>query len=229
MRSSRGRGRDRLVEPPLQPVAIRTEYIAKETTRLYLRPQANPDSATDYTIKDDATGKTVFTITGSRYGSDRGREFRDSSGLPLFHLTHSFSVWKWRWRVRLPGAKENLAEVKRRQTGRSFDVIFQNLATSKPKAELDKPFTLEVHSTTPTFFLTFEVMMAGRKIADVRESVERNKTIGHLPTYTMNGQRSFPPKRVLDICVAEGTDISMVRKILLFFLHRLAYFSYRRP
>lgn len=97
MSSSRGRGRDRPVEPPLQPIAIRTENIAKETTRLYLRPQANPDSATDYTIKDDVTGKTVFTITGSRYGSDPGREFRDSSGLPLFHLTHSFSVWKWRW------------------------------------------------------------------------------------------------------------------------------------
>lgn len=58
--------------------------------------------------------------------------------------------------------------------------------------------------------------MAGRKITDVRESLERNKTIGNLPTHTMQGQKAFPPKQVLDICVAEGTDISMVSKKVCF-------------
>lgn len=210
MSSSTGGGRDKPVESPFHPIAIRAEHIAKETTRLYLRPKADPNSATDYLIKDDVTGETVFSITGPKHGSESGREFRDSSGLPLFQLTHSFSVWKWRWRVRLPGSKDDLAEVKKRQSG-NFDVIFRNLATSELKKEADETFSLEARSTTPIFLLTFEVLAAGRKIVDVRESVERNRTIGHMPTYSVNGQTSFPPRRVLDICVAEGVDLSIVR------------------
>lgn len=217
------------MESPLHPIAIRTEHIATETTRLYLRPKADPKSATDYLIKDDVTGEIVFSITGPKYGSGSDREFRDSSGLPLFQLSHSFSVWKWRWRVRLPGAKDDLAEFKKRQTGGSFDVVFQNLAPSEWKTEADETLTLEARLTSSHVFLTFEVLASGRKIVDIRESVERNKTVGHVPTYFSNGQRSFPPRRVLEICVAEGVDLSIVRNHRWQFFYTFTDFSKGGP
>ncbi|KAJ5161636.1 hypothetical protein N7492_007028 [Penicillium capsulatum] len=197
MSSTTGRSRDKPVESPHHPIAIRTEHIAQETTWLYLQPKADPSSASDYATKDEITGRAIFFITGPRYGSGAGREFRDASGLPLFHLSHSFSIWKWRWRVRLPGG--------------NFDLVFQNLATSDSKEETDNdPLTLAARLTTPTFFFTYEVLAAGRKIVDLRENVEKKKTIGHQPTYSGLGQLSLPPRRVLEICVAEGVDLSIV-------------------
>lgn len=78
-------------KPPPNPIAIRPDLIALKETTLRLHPKANTHSATDYTTKDVA-GSTVFSVIGRKYGSSPGREFRDSTGVPLFKLH----------RVRLP-------------------------------------------------------------------------------------------------------------------------------
>ena len=93
------------VKPPPNPIAIRPDLIALKETTLRLRPKANTHSATDYTMKDVATGSTVFSVIGKKYGSSPGREFRDSTGLPLFEL-HRVGISRKPWRVRLPGDKE---------------------------------------------------------------------------------------------------------------------------
>ena len=94
------------VKPPPNPIAIRPDLIALKETTLRLRPKANTHSATDYTMKDVATGSTVFSVTVKTYGSSPGREFRDSTGVPFFEL-HRVGLSRKPWRVRLPGDKES--------------------------------------------------------------------------------------------------------------------------
>ncbi|KAI9929636.1 hypothetical protein ASPWEDRAFT_172701 [Aspergillus wentii DTO 134E9] len=197
------------VQPPPHPIAIRTEHIPKEKTLIYIRPKADPYSANDYTVKDDATDETLFTVTGKKYGNDSGREFRDSSGLPLFELRRSYRFPGWRTKINLPGDKEDLVEVKHRAMNGNFDLIFKNQAAVHSKADIDKIVKLEVHRTAPDPLLSFGAVVGDTKVVDVRESLESNKSIVHM--YTQYGEPR--PKRVMDVTVAEGFDMVLASLI----------------
>lgn len=200
------------VKSPPNPISIRPDLISSEETTLRLYPKANTRSATDYTIKDVATGSTKFTVTGKKYGSSSGREFRDSTGLPLFEL-HRVGLSRKPWRVRLPGDKErDLISICMRGPSMKIKLdIAQNRAATtdsrdrKREGEEMETAKMEVRRTTALF--TFDVLAGEQKVADIRENGEINHSIGH----SISGPYDYaPPKRVLDINLAEGLDMSIV-------------------
>ncbi|KKA18256.1 Uncharacterized protein T310_7802 [Rasamsonia emersonii CBS 393.64] len=173
------------LQPPLHPIAIRAEHIAQRET-----------------ARNDADGSTLFTVTGTKFGDRSAREFRDRSDLPLFELRRALALRR-PLRVRLPGNdKEELVEVNPKRPLGNFDLTLRNAAATDAKNEADRTVTLEVHQTSPAFWLTFEVMAGDRQVVDVRESVQKNKTIGTLPH---EWPRLPPPRQVLDVRVAEGS------------------------
>ena len=79
---------------PDRPIAIRQESITTTKTTLVLKPVGNSRSAVAYRIThDDDDGIIEFTVSGSDYGERRCREFRDTSGLPLFELHRRLSLF----------------------------------------------------------------------------------------------------------------------------------------
>lgn len=87
--------------------------------------------------------------------------------------------------------------------------IVQNRASAADggdrKQDEGETVKLEVRRTTA--LLTFDVLAGDQKVADIRESVEGNKFIGHW----ISGPYDYvPPKRALDIRLAEGLDMSIV-------------------
>jgi hypothetical protein len=199
----------RSLQKPLHPIAIRPEQIASSEILLYVRPKCDGHSASEYIIRNDADGSTVFTVTGQTSGHCAGREFRDASGLPLFEL-HKVVSFKRPWRVRLPGAdkKDDLIEVSTKRSFGNYDLVLRNAAADESKGESDKMVKLGVHQTSAAFWPTFEVMAAGRKVVDVHESLKRNETIG---TFDTDWPRQLPSRPVLDVRVSEGFDLSLVR------------------
>lgn len=203
------------IRPLLNPIAIRPEHIAPEETALCLRPKADTRSATDYTIENAVTGSTVFSATGKKYGSSPGREFRDSTGLPLFELRR-VGLSRRPFRVRLPGDKEkDLVSLCMRGPSMKLKLdILQNRATATTASrgnrkgeDEEKEETVNIEVRRSTGLSTFDVLAGDHKVADIRESAEQNDTMGHLligPFYQP------PPRRVLDIRVAEGLDMSIV-------------------
>lgn len=67
---------------------------------------------------------------------------------------------------------------------------------------------LEVRRTMALF--TFAVLACNQKVADIRESVEENKSIGH---WRQSPYDHVPPKRALEIRVAGGLDMSIVSDV----------------
>jgi hypothetical protein len=199
----------RSLQKPLHPIAIRLEQIASSEILLYVRPKCDGQSASNYTIRNDTDGSTVFTVTGQKSGLCAGREFRDTSGLPLFEL-HKVVAFKRPWRVRLPGAdkKDDLIKVSTKRSFGNHNLVLRNAVANKSKGESDKMVKLEVHQTSAAFWPTFEVMADGQKVVNVHESLERNETIG---TFNTDWPRQLPSRPVLDVCVSEGFDLSLVR------------------
>ncbi|CAG8254116.1 unnamed protein product [Penicillium salamii] len=118
--ASTSRSRERPLVPLSHPVAIRSEHVALEETNLRLYPKANRTSAAEYTIKNLAIASTLFSVTGRKYGSNTGREFRDSTGLPLFELCRARLPIN-PWKVRLPGDKsKDLASISMQGASRKI-------------------------------------------------------------------------------------------------------------
>lgn len=93
--------------------------------------------------------------------------------------------------------------------------ILQNRATATTASRGDRKGedegneeTVNIEVRRSTGLSTFDVLAGDHKVADIRESAEQNDTMGgHLlvgPFYHP------PPRRVLDIRVAEGLDMSIV-------------------
>lgn len=181
-------------------------YNPSQETTLYLLPKVSPRCATDYTINNAINGKAVFRVTGKKYGSTPGREFRDESGLPLFKLTRGAVLSRWPWRITLPDNKEkDLGRVCARDPSMKIKLhIARNCVIGDRKRE-DEMVRLEVRRTTTLYMLGVLVEDGDNeekwKVADIRECVERNKTVGHWPGGPYD---HVPPKRVLDMKVAEG-------------------------
>lgn len=91
-----------------------------------------------------------------------------------------------------------------------FDIAQNCAATAdsrdqKREGEEIEMVKVEVRRTTALF--TFDVLAGEQKVADIRENGEINRSIGH----SIFGPYDYaPPKRVLDIKLAEGLDMSIV-------------------
>ena len=96
-----------MAEPPVQlqalkqPLAIRTECIARQNTKINVK-LAFSWSSGDFTA-ETTDGATILSCTGVVWSWSARKEIKDGSGLPLFNLRCSwFSVSK-AWRLELPG------------------------------------------------------------------------------------------------------------------------------
>ncbi|KAJ5508833.1 hypothetical protein N7527_010976 [Penicillium freii] len=204
---------NKTVKPLSHPVGIRPEHIAEEETLLYLKPKYDHRSPNEYTIKRYWDDSTIFTVTGHKYGDTPAREFRDSSGLPMFQSRAAVLAWKRPLRVRLPGNEdEELVDfrVDRKQV---YRLTFRNSMEPSSKSESDRMATVEVRETSSYAWQGFSASVGGQKVVDVRESMTMNKT---LPKCTSQGDVSLMPRQVLEILVAQGFDLSLAALIAVY-------------
>ncbi|KAJ5186936.1 hypothetical protein N7449_009930 [Penicillium cf. viridicatum] len=195
------------------PVGIRPEHIADEETLLYLKPKYDHRSPNEYTIKRYWDDSTIFTVTGHKYGDTPAREFRDSSGLPMFQSRAAVLAWKRPLRVRLPGNENEELVDFRVDMKQVYRLTFRNSMEPDSKSESDRMATAEVRETSTYAWQGFSASVGGQKVVDVRESVTMNKT---LPKCTSQGDVSLMPRQVLEILVAEGFDLSLAALIAVY-------------
>lgn len=203
---------DKYVQEPPYSMGIRPEHITEFERLLWIEPKYDAYSSNEYCIRYDSDGSTLFTATGMRYGEKYIREYRDSSGLPLFETQKVWSLgWKFRrpWRVRLPGSKEvDLVDIRFKGVmNNSFEVKFRNAVAHDTKIEDDKMVHLVVHRVSP-IYRVYEVRFGGVKVVDIRESMERNRSV---PTSHYNSSGGMlPPRLVMEVLVAANFDMSLV-------------------
>lgn len=195
---------------PNRDIAFRNQYIARTKTTLVLRPSGSPQSAVAYKITEE-DGTPQFTITGRKYTDRSCREFRDSSGLPLFELHR-----KWyrsnSWSVSLPGCDDaTIATGSPRWTlGKTafgdFNLSFDNAAAYDGKRQEEKELTLNIERHGNALAL-FDVVDGDRKVAEVKESITHNQKLNLL-----GSRAGYRP--ALDVIVMPGVDISLVSSYL---------------
>lgn len=199
------------LKSPEREVALRKEYIATSKTSLVLKPQGGAHSAVSYEITNEDEA-SAFTVTGRKYSDRACREFRDSSGLPLFELhTISAAIFPLQWYITLPGDDDlKVAKAAARMSWNSevLKFTFRNMAASDTKNGQDKDLTLKVkrHGEALAFF---DVMDEDRRIADVRESIRHNERLAL--RRSSRWQRRRP---ALDLIIMPGVDESLVRELI---------------
>ena len=201
---------------PDRPIAIRQESITTTKTTLVLKPVGNSRSAVAYRIThDDDDGIIEFTVSGSDYGERRCREFRDTSGLPLFELHRRLSLRNL-WAVTLPGGSRSTRSDDAAYLGGgaprgvwgapavgNFSFSLRNAAAEDAKTENDKKVSLRIERYG-NVLASFDVVDGDRKVIEVRQSVKHNQRIA-LRSSSKDGHRP-----ALDIIVTSGVDLSVV-------------------
>ncbi|EAW14974.1 uncharacterized protein ACLA_003870 [Aspergillus clavatus NRRL 1] len=94
--------------PLKQPIALRTEYLASNTTKIRVKQHSIRWSSGNFTVStvptDGSPAETLFTIDGDFGSWSQRRHVQDASGLPLFEISRKkLGVT---WFVHLPGSKE---------------------------------------------------------------------------------------------------------------------------
>jgi uncharacterized protein YxjI len=196
--------------PPRRQIAFRKEYIATSETRLVLKPQGDAESAVSFKIVDDENGLVKFTVSGRKYGDRACREFRDSSGLPLFEI-HQKAVFIHSWLITLPGSDHtSIAKAAPKwsfiQGLHDLSLSFENQAAVNGKEPEEKRINLIIERHGSILAL-YDVVDGDRKVATVRESIEHNEI---LPFMNSRWHRHKP---ILEVTVTSGADMSMVSGI----------------
>ncbi|KAJ5610244.1 hypothetical protein N7510_006963 [Penicillium lagena] len=210
--NARGSMGNKSVQEPPYAMGIRPEHVTEFERLLWFEPKYDARSSNEYCIRYDSDDSTLFTVTGMKYNEKCTREFRDSSGLPLFESQKVWSPgWRYRrpWRVRLPGSKKaDLVDIRFTcAMGNRFEVNFRNAVAQDTKNEDDNMVHLVVHRVSPVYRV-YEVRVAGIKVVDIRESMERNRSV---PTGRYNSRGgTLPPRLVMEMLVAENFDMSLV-------------------
>jgi uncharacterized protein YxjI len=191
---------------PDRDIAFRNQYIARCKTTLVLRPYGSPHSAVAYKITEE-DGSPQFTVTGRKYGDRSCREFRDSSGLPLFELHR-----KWyrsnSWSVCLPGCDTaTIATGSPRWTlGKTsfgdFNLSFENAAAYGGKRIDEKMLTLSIERHGNALAL-FDIVDGDRKVGEVKESIHHNEKLN-----LVGSRMGYRP--AMDVIIMPGVDISLV-------------------
>ncbi|KAA8646789.1 hypothetical protein EYZ11_009959 [Aspergillus tanneri] len=91
-----------------QPIALRTEYLAPNTTTIRVKQHSKSWSAGDFTVSTVPTAnspaQTLFTVDGDFASVSQRRRVQDATGLPLFEISRKrLGVT---WFVHLPGGRE---------------------------------------------------------------------------------------------------------------------------
>ncbi|KAJ5319731.1 hypothetical protein N7508_000014 [Penicillium antarcticum] len=197
------------------PMGIRSEQITEFARLLWIEPKYDARSTDEYCIRYDNDDSILITVTGKEYNERSTREFRDSSGLPLFEIQKVSSLgWKSRrpWRIRLPGSKEtDLVDIRLRGLmKKTFEMDFRNVVTRDTRNEDDNMVHMVVHRVS-SVYRVYEVRVDGLKVVDIRESMERNRSV---PTMMYNSSGGILPSRlVMEVLVAADFDMSLASLI----------------
>lgn len=199
-----------VLKAPERQVAFRQEHIADEKTTLILKPHGDAQSENAYKITHEE-GAPAFTATGRKHSDRSCREVRDASGLPLFDIYKKPLSSPFSWVVTLPGSKPSADAAIAKATPQwswgsiNLSLEFRNVAAVETKDEEDKKLSLMVkkHGMALSFF---DVVDGDRRIADIRESVNHNEKLA-----LRRGSRGGSHRPALDLIVAPGMDISLVR------------------
>jgi hypothetical protein len=203
---------NKFVQEPPHPMGIRPEHITEFERLLWIEPKYDAHSMNEYSIQYDNDDSTLITATGKRYNEKSTREFRDSSGLPLFEMQ---KVWwpglksRRPWRIRLPGSKEDdLVDIRLKGLmNPTFEVNFRNAVARDTKNENDRMVHMVVNRVSP-LYQVYEARIGGIKVMDIRESMERNRSV---PTIMYNSSGGILPSRlVMEVLVAANFDMSLV-------------------
>jgi hypothetical protein len=154
---------------PHRQIVFRKEYIPSSQIRLILKPQGDPRTAILFKIIDDEDGLVKFTVTGRKFADRPCREFRDSSGLPLFEL-HQKALFTHTWPFTLPGRNDtSIAKGAPRWSFShgvdDFGMSFENQAAVEAK-EQHKRVKLTIERNGSDLAL-FDVVDGDRKVAVV--------------------------------------------------------------
>ncbi|KAE8351222.1 tubby C-terminal-like domain-containing protein [Aspergillus coremiiformis] len=183
-----------------QPIAIRSEQIASDTTVLRVK-QHTSLSAGDFTISqctaDGDPGNprltTLFSVDGHAASWRCRRDFRDASGLPLFELHRKGTGVTWF--VQLPGntgSAKPIATLAPRWSALKdkFDVCFTNAAAGGEEVVLE---------------------VRGQDIWKMKTNVYFNGSLV-MTTRVMNVLQYYVPfkRPQWEVEVAQGLDLSLV-------------------
>ncbi|GKZ42241.1 hypothetical protein AbraIFM66951_000949 [Aspergillus brasiliensis] len=221
------------LKSPSRPIALQQNYITNTKTTLVLIPPHSDASrsATAYTVKDHQdVQNTLFTASGYNYNDGRCREFRDTSGLPLFELHRKILSLRSTWVITLPG---NGDTTNRGGSGSDSGSGSNVLATGSPRfAPAFGNFSLRLRNAAAVdgdgkgeeeekkevtlvverhgrVLQSFDVIDGDRRVAEVRESVQHNDKLA----LRAGSRRGYRP--AMDIVVTSGVDVALIVAIAI--------------
>ena len=177
-----------------QPLAIRAEYIAPQTTKINIKLGFSWSSG-DFTA-EKADGSTILSSQGIVWSWSARKEVKDASGLPLFNLRCSWFSLAKAWRLELPGDGHIIMVVRPRWSlGRlKLECTFTNAAPGGEGQEVK----LEVQGQDFQHLET-HINYEGNTVAVVRRFFSNRSVVT---------KGMFKP--LVEVEVAEGFDTALV-------------------
>lgn len=217
-----------LEPPPRGPIAIRPQFIAQdESTVLSVKENNFSLAHRDFTVRK-ANGDTFMTISGRTLSLGLQREFRDSSGLPLFELRKRQYLKKRSsnagWSLALPGYETGqeyddvlTATFKSFWIHPKLDVRLKNLAPPQhsPRSNdsaidladsYHENVVLQVRGQDSSRLNT-HVLCEGRKVIHIRR--ESNQLTESVYPH------GFGYKPEWELTVAQGVDVALAIVIVV--------------
>ena len=177
-----------------QPLAIRAECIAPQTTKINVK-LAFSWSSGDFTA-ETADGATILSCKGIVWSWSARKEVEDASGLPLFSLRCSWFSMAKAWRLELPGDGHMIMAVRPRWSlGKlKLECTFTNAAPGEEGQEVK----LEVQGQDFQHLET-HINYRGKTVAVVRRFFSNRSVV-----------TSGKFKPLVEVEVAEGMDTALV-------------------
>ncbi|CAI7677297.1 unnamed protein product [Penicillium pancosmium] len=200
------------LKSPDREVALRNEHVVRAKTTLIIKPARDDSSEVGYRIVHE-DGTPAFTVTGRKFGDRSSREFRDTSGLPLFDI-HRWSALSipFRWYFTMPGSdrKSKIATVDTQTSLKGGDLkfTFQNMAAIDSKMEGERDVTLMVRRHGEALRL-FDIVDGDRRIGEVRESIHHNEKL-----YLTKRSRRQGFRPALEVIIVPGVDATLTLCVL---------------
>ncbi|OQE26269.1 hypothetical protein PENSTE_c005G01222 [Penicillium steckii] len=199
------------MKSPDREVALRNEHIVQAKTTLVLKPARDDSLEVGYRIVQE-DGTPMYTVTGRKFGDSSTREFRDTSGLPLFdiHRWSAISV-PFHWYLTMPGSNRKdrigTADTQTSLKGGDLRFTFQNMASNEMKLGDEKDVTLMVRRHGEAL-KPFDIVDGDRRIGEVRESIQHNEKL-----YLTKRSRRQGFRSALEIIIAPGVDATLIGAI----------------
>ena len=181
------------------PIAVRTEYIAKQPTTIVIEQHEYTHIGRDYTIHD-GNNNFLFKVKASTLSMTQKRGFQDASGTPSFDLRRRFTSVKRHWYLIRPGEDRDGLMTAQIHWGYTLGltITVHNQAASGAETELE-----------------FMEIGPHGKLATIRAGDVEVASIRRTARDGGSGEKfmervSFKKRPIWTMHVAEGMDLSLV-------------------